>query len=151
MRVLPLLFLLVLPGCRDFAVDSGQDIPGRRFRSFDVQPHQPFEMAVGDEAYLTVADLTITLSMVLEDTRCPVGATCETPGYAGVLIDLSRGIGDESQIVLQIPGDVPIPYRQNDYVQQGQERFQLLSLKPYPRTDVERGQEPYVAEIVVDR
>ena len=151
MRHLALIALLLAAGCRDFAVDAGEDVMGRPFRSFDVEPNVPFEMGVGDEAYLTVADLTITFSMVFEDTRCPVGETCEQPGRAGMLLDISRGVGDESQIILQIPGEVATPYRLNDFVQHRQERFQLLSLNPYPHADTDQSNAVYSARIVIDR
>ncbi len=151
-RVLFLLVLLLSAGCRDFSVDALSDDPSaRRFRSFDVEAEVPFEMSVGDEAFLQVADLTLTFSLVLEDSRCPREASCDSPGKAGVLMDIARGIGDDSQIILNIPGQVPTPYRLNDYVQHRQERFQLLELTPYPEIDGAPDAASYVATILIER
>jgi hypothetical protein len=144
--------LLFSAGCRDFAVDALSDDPaGRRFQSFDIEAEVPFDIRVGDEAYLQVADLTITFSLVLEDTRCPTEVVCVGPGQAGVLMDIARGIGDDSQIILNIPGQVPTPYRVNDYVQHRQERFQLLELTPYPERDATGNSTNYVATILIER
>lgn len=151
-RALLLLVLLFSAGCRDFAVDALSDDPaGRRFQSFDIEAEVPFDIRVGDEAYLQVADLTITFSLVLEDTRCPTEVVCVGPGQAGVLMDIARGIGDDSQIILNIPGQVPTPYRVNDYVQHRQERFQLLELTPYPERDATGNSTNYVATILIER
>ena len=151
-RILFLLVLLLSAGCRDFAVDALSDDPaGRRFRSFDVEAEVPFEISVGDEAFLQVADLTMTFSLVLEDSRCPTEMTCNGPGKAGVLMDIRRGIGDDSQVILNIPGQVPTPYRLNDYVQHREERFQLLELTPYPDEDGVSNVTPYVATILIER
>ncbi|MFT4604459.1 MAG: hypothetical protein ACI9W4_001190 [Rhodothermales bacterium] len=151
-RFLFLLVLLLCAGCRDFAVDALSDDPsGRRFRSFDVEAQVPFEMNLGDEAFLQVADMTITFSLVLEDSRCPSEASCNGPGKAGVLMDIAHGIGDDSQIILNIPGQVPTPYRVNDYVQHRDERFQLLELTPYPKQDDVPNAASYTATILIDR
>lgn len=150
-RVLLLFVLLFSAGCRDFAVDALSDDPyARGFRSFDVEADVPFEIRVGDEAFLQTSDLTLRFSLVLEDSRCPTGTECSAPGQAGVLMDIARGIGDDSQIILNIPGQVPTPYRLNDYVQHRQERFQLLELTPYPDPDATSSTAPYVATILIE-
>ncbi|MBO6575228.1 MAG: hypothetical protein JJ896_07435 [Rhodothermales bacterium] len=151
MRFLPLVILLLCAGCRDFAVDLGEDLPGKAFRSFDVRAHVPFEISVGDEAYLQIADMTLSFNMVLADTRCPDGVGCEHPGKADILMDISRTGGDDHQIVLQIPGQVRTPYELNDFVQHRQERFQLLSLVPYPVEGTETAEADYIATIYIDR
>ncbi|MFT5142098.1 MAG: hypothetical protein ACI80V_001383 [Rhodothermales bacterium] len=150
MRLLA-VFLLLFAGCRDFVVDVGEDAVGKGFRSFDVEPDVPFDIRVGDEAFLLGADLTMTFSLLVEDTRCSTTLDmCDSPGRAGILIDIARGTGDESQIILQIPGLVPVPYRLNDYVQHRDERFQLLQLAPHPRPDG-TSEDPYTATLVVER
>lgn len=152
MRVFPLLFLLVFAGCRDFSVDALNDDPAHRgFQSFDVEAEVPFEIRVGDEAFLQVADMTMTFALVLEDFRCPQAAICQSPGRASILIDIARGIGDDSQIILAIPGQVPTPYRNNNYVQHREERFQLLELTPYPEPDGLPNEESYLATILIER
>ncbi|NNE69143.1 MAG: hypothetical protein HKN29_02140 [Rhodothermales bacterium] len=152
MRVFPLLFLLLFAGCRDFAVDAlNEDPASRGFQSFDVEAEVPFEIRVGDEAYLEIADMTVTFALVLEDARCPQAAVCVSPGKAGILLDIARGVGDDSQIILEIPGQVPTPYRVNNYVQHRQERFQLLELTPYPEPDGLPNEGTYVATILIER
>jgi hypothetical protein len=145
------ILLLIGTGCRDFAVDSDEGVSARRFRSFDVEVNSPFEIGVGDEAYLADADMTVTFSLVTEDSRCQSDTICDGPGKAGVLLEIARGIGDQSQVLLTIPGLVATPYRLNNYVQHREERFQLQQLNPYPAVNGSGQERVYEATILIDR
>ena len=54
-------------------------------------------------------------------------------------------------MMLNITGQVPTPYRVNDYVQHRQERFQRLELTPDPERDGTGSSGTYVATILIER
>ena len=111
-RRIPLLILMVslgLAGC------------GRQFLEPEETPElsvarsgEAFVLGLGEEIPLEGSNLRIRLVLVLEDSRCPTGVECMTPGEASVVLRISDGLGQRSQLALSIPGLVPIPFTDND-------------------------------------
>lgn len=120
-------------GCRDFTVDTekdNEDLPG--FRQFTVSGSDPFEISVGDTAFIEGTDLSIYFSHLLSDSRCPANVQCIQAGEAQIFMELYSGDQSSLQVVALIPGMVPTPHLGNDVVQFQDYRLQLLQLSPYP-------------------
>ena len=56
---------------------------------------QPFDLAVADVGDLNEADLLLSVTDVIEDSRCPIGTTCVWEGQVRATLDVV--VGDELQ------------------------------------------------------
>lgn len=136
-----LALALSLSACRDFSVTPDGD-PSNR----DAEPHEftvttsdPFELKLGDTAFLEGTELSMTFSNLLMESRCPANVVCIQAGEAEILLEVAVGNSGSFQVVANIPGLVPTPHRFNNIIQFEGLRFQLLQLTPYP---VDGGQAP---------
>ena len=107
----------------------------------------PHEFAVGEELVVdAVIKVRLTFVGVVEDTRCPEGATCDDPGRAAVNIRIVLGglVLGETEFALEggVAGD---PRKMGANLS-----IQLLDLQPLPNSD---GSEvaDYVATVQLTR
>ncbi len=129
-RRLPILLfalLLGLAGCGRQFVEP-EDMPDLNV----ARSGEAFTLGLGDEIPLEGSDLRIRFVLVLEDNRCPTDVQCVTAGEASVVLRISDGQGQLSQLALSIPGLVPTPFNDNDSIFHRGYRFQLIQLDPYP-------------------
>ncbi len=121
------VLFLSLAGCGRQFVEPGDMAELNVARSGEA-----FSLALGDEIPLEGSDLRIRFVLVLEDSRCPTGVECVTPGEASVVLRISDGQGQLSQLALSIPGLVPTPFDDNAFIFHRGYRFKLIQLDPYP-------------------
>ncbi|WP_456428422.1 hypothetical protein [Rhodocaloribacter sp.] len=125
--ILLLTLILGLTGCGRQFVEP-EDTPDLNV----AHSGEAFVLGLGDEIPLEGSDLRIRFVLVLEDSRCPTGVECVTAGEASVVLRISDGQGQLSQLALSIPGLVPTPYDANDFIFHRGYRFKLIQLDPYP-------------------
>jgi len=119
--VLPLLIL----GCQNSIASVNPEIG------------KPFKIKLGQTLEFQGTDLSITFEELLEDSRCPDGATCVWAGNGRVSIKLN-----ELQAELNTHLD-PKSIDLSGY------EINLLSLAPYPKINNEIEQEEYILEMMV--
>jgi len=119
--VLPLLIL----GCQNSIASVNPEIG------------KPFKIKLGQTLEFQGTDLSITFEELLEDSRCPDGATCVWAGNGRVSIKLN-----ELQAELNTHLD-PKSIDLSGY------EINLLSLAPYPEINNEIELEEYILEMMV--
>ena len=119
--VLPLLIL----GCQNSIASVNPEIG------------KPFKIKLGQTLEFQGTDLSITFEELLEDSRCPDGATCVWAGNGRVSIKLN-----ELQAELNTHLD-PKSIDLSGY------EINLLSLAPYPEINNEIEPEEYILEMMV--
>jgi len=119
--VLPLLIL----GCQNSIASVNPEIG------------KPFKIKLGQTLEFQGTDLSITFEELLEDSRCPDGATCVWAGNCRVSIKLN-----ELQAELNTHLD-PKSIDLSGY------EINLLSLAPYPEINNEIELEEYILEMMV--
>jgi len=119
--VLPLLIL----GCQNSIASVNSEIG------------KPFKIKLGQTLEFQGTDLSITFEELLEDSRCPDGATCVWAGNGRVSIKLN-----ELQAELNTHLD-PKSIDLSGY------EINLLSLAPYPEINNEIELEEYILEMMV--
>jgi hypothetical protein len=98
-----------------------------------------FKIKLGQTLEFQDADLSVTFEELLEDSRCPEGATCFWAGNGRVIIQLND---------LQTELNTYLDPKSIDLA--GFE-IELLSLTPYPEINNEVEPEDYFAELVVEK
>jgi len=101
-------------------------------KSGPVRLNQTFSINQDQEVALEKTSLRIRFLFVTDDSRCPSDAECVIAGSAHVLLRVTGENNLTSQLVLEIPGEVSMPYEQNEFVNHRGFQFKLLSLSPYP-------------------
>lgn len=119
--VLPLLIL----GCQNSITSVNPEIG------------KPFKIKLGQTLEFQGTDLSITFEELLEDSRCPEGATCVWAGNGRVSIKLN-----ELQAELNTYLD-PKTTSLSEY------SIELISLSPYPMIDRVIEKEDYMAEMLI--
>ncbi len=82
----------------------------------NVAPGQQFDLKIGESAAITGENLTLKFQELVEDSRCPTGATCVWAGrVSGILAITLDGVSEKT--VLSEPGltEPPGVQRYRDY------------------------------------
>jgi len=148
---------LFMGGCREFAVEPDPSQIDEGGRTFDVALEEFFEIRPGDVVGLGESLRSLEFRGLIEESRCPIGQTCDTPGRASILLILSSQRDDaEYQLLATVQGrqegdtgdddDVD----RSDRIQFDNLTFQLTALEPYPEVGVPIRAERYVATMRVD-
>ncbi|CAK8721339.1 hypothetical protein KKHLCK_10585 [Candidatus Electrothrix laxa] len=87
-------------------------------------------------------DLTIRLTSVLEDSRCPTDMQCAWEGNAEIMLELSGG--DLETVHLNTGPQFPSTETYNGYT------ITLQELKPYPTEGMSIGESDYIAVLSID-
>lgn len=87
-------------------------------------------------------DLTIRMTSVLEDSRCPTGVQCAWEGNAEILLELSGG--NLETVHLNTGGMFPRTEVYNGYT------ITLQELKPYPTEGMSIEESDYTAVLFID-
>ncbi len=69
----------------------------------EVDLGQEFSLAIGQSAIISGENLEIKFKEVVEDSRCPEGATCVWAGRVSVIVEITEN-GAPYQMVLTHPG-----------------------------------------------
>lgn len=101
----------------------------------------PFD--IGLQQTRQVGDLTIKLTGVRDDSRCPAGVQCIWAGTANVYFNVVKA-GENL-------GDFHFSVNQNQTLYIDNYKFELLDLKPYPKSGVQLDTSAYVATIKISR
>ena len=109
-----------------------------------VELGEVFTIGVGDSAWITDEDMTLTFNEVVGDSRCPQNVTCVWEGEASVRVTMAYQ-GENYSIMLRQPGlteiaeDKFIDYTLN------------YSLNPYPREGEEISTDTYRLTITLTK
>lgn len=98
------------------------------------QPGEPVELEIGLSAQIQgdSGELILTFAEVVEDSRCPDGATCVWEGEAAVSIHLSSSEGTREQFEMRIRAG-----HESTSAVLDTWRISFLDLLPYPVVDEE--------------
>jgi hypothetical protein len=129
------LWLVLCAGASPVGCASSAAAPG------DVLYDSPFELKVGES--ITVGDdgVRLTFEQVVSDSRCPSDVNCIQAGEAIVALRLERADVSVEQRVSTNPARATA--RLDGF------EVTLLSLAPYPRTDLDIAPDDYVATLRV--
>jgi hypothetical protein len=103
-----------------------------------------FELRVGQSVSLYKRRLSIRFVAVADDSRCPSDVTCVWAGNARVQLQVSNGRTSKT-LTLNSNTTAPPP---SDGSFKGY-TLKLLSLNPYPRSNVRFARDRYVVKLVV--
>ena len=113
----------------------------------EIQLNQPFTLALGQTARLEEADLSLTFSDLLEDSRCPSRVTCVWAGQAIITVRVQQGEGETTSFEMNSN-----PSLKQDTITYAGYEIQLTQLDPYPQ---DPGQpippDDYMATLVVSK
>ncbi len=101
-------------------------------KSGPVSLNQTFSINQDEEVAVEKTNLRIRFLFVPDDSRCPSDAKCIIAGSAHVVLGITGDNNQTSQLTLEIPGEVSMPYEENEFVNHRGFQFKLLSLSPYP-------------------
>jgi hypothetical protein len=104
-----------------------------------------FKIKYGQELTVKGQDLKVTFASLLDDSRCPVNATCVWEGDAEILIGVRQAKGEGSQIALHTNQKFSQAGKYQQYV------IRLVALDPYPRLDFEAKPGDYVATLLIKK
>lgn len=149
--------ILLLTGCREFVVEPDPSQIDEGGRAFDVALGELFEIRPGDVLGLDGTLRKLEFRGLIEESRCPVGTTCDTPGRASILLILASQTDDaEYQLLASVPGRLDGDGTDNDGIDRTDRIqfenlvIQLAALEPYPELGVPVRAERYVAVMRVD-
>jgi len=126
-KVLYLIVLSFLLSCQSSISDG------------EVSLGEDFDIKFGKNITIPHENISILFKDVLEDSRCPEGATCIWAGNAKIAILLN-----ETEVDL------------NTYLEPRQSRISsysidLISVKPYPKVGVEVKKDDYVVKLLITK
>ena len=98
---------------------------------------EPFKIKLGESVMFQQEDLNIRFDELLEDSRCPEGATCFWAGNGRIVIQLNE-LKTELNTYLD-PQDTTL----SGY------RLELKDLKPYPSLNKKINKEDYTVELLL--
>ncbi|AKG52743.1 hypothetical protein DGWBC_0051 [Dehalogenimonas sp. WBC-2] len=108
----------------------------------DYPLNQQFTLSPGQSAKITSEDIAITFNKVLNDSRCPVGATCIWEGQVQCLISIKLD-GKTEQLTLTQSGS-------DTAASQIYDKYRLeFNVKPYPKLNDTINSSEYVLELKV--
>ena len=125
--------LLLLGGC---VVTSGE---------IKVSPGRELSLSIGQSAVISGENLEIKFKEVVEDSRCPKGATCIWEGRVSAIVEITEN-GSPYQIVLTQPGLT------DEYAEETYKEYQLtFKVEPYPEVDKEIAADEYRLLLIVSK
>lgn len=104
---------------------------------------QPFDLKVAGAMRIAGESLTVEFEKVVEDSRCPTGATCVWEGDALARIQLLGSGGERATLNLHTQSSFP---REGTFQKF---RIRLVGVAPAPRSGSEIPPDSYVATLVV--
>ncbi|NGP89939.1 hypothetical protein [Fodinibius halophilus] len=106
-----------------------------------VQPKigEEFTIEYGQEITIPEEGITLRFNDVLTDSRCPQGVSCIWLGNAEIVIELNDTKANLNTLL------EPNQVRFSEY------KVQFLSLKPYPKHDVELENKDYFAKLLISK
>ncbi len=108
---------------------------------------QPFSLALREHGRLDSAGLVVEFYDIVEDTRCPRQAICESEGYARIAIYVGMPNIEPVEFILNTN-----PATNKNTVLYHEYQVRLLSLAPYPETaEPDIAPEDYRATFVVSK
>jgi len=124
-------------------VDAQQIMMVRHKNGDKVGLGQEFSLAVGQGALITGEGLGIKFVEVLEDSRCPKGATCIWEGKVDVIIELTDG-GSSYQMTLSQPG------LSDQYSSETYKGYKFsFNVNPYPEADKQISPDEYRLSLII--
>ncbi|WP_431894892.1 hypothetical protein [Nonomuraea sp. bgisy101] len=126
---------LSLLSCGSATAGSGGEIAA--------EPGKVFTLASGDTARLTGAELTVTLTGVGQDSRCPTGVQCVWEGDAVVKVRVTAGTAPPADHELHTSG------RFETAITVAGHELRLVDLKPYPRSGAAPSADRYRADFTL--
>ena len=131
-----LIFLLIgsfLVGCNKENCNSN-----------DLKFNSSFEIANGQILHNNAVNVSIYFDSVLEDGRCPIGSNCLWEGNAKVSFNFISN-HKVSNLELNTHNQFQTDTIVNGY------KIELISLSPYPTTNVKIAQNEYRATIIISK
>lgn len=119
------ILIILIAGCQNSITSVNPEIG------------KPFKIQLGQTLEFQDTDLSITFEELLEDSRCPEGATCVWAGNGRVLIKLN-----ELQTELNTYLD-PKNTSLFDY------KVELIQLIPYPKINERINKGDYIVELIL--
>lgn len=114
-----------------------------RFDNPRVSLNEEFSLSIGQRASIVDEDLEISFKEVIEDSRCPGGATCIWAGRVSCLIELVHK-GSSYRMVLTEPG------LKDEYSKERYQRYELMfHITPYPEAGKEISKDEYRLHLIV--
>lgn len=106
-------------------------------------PRQQREIQINKQKTFPRSDLTVRFASLVEDSRCPVNATCVWAGNARIRIEVGKGRAKKTFELNTNAGQKSAIYK--GY------KIELVSLTPEPRENIRINRNGYVAAIAVSR
>lgn len=102
-----------------------------------------FPLAVGQKAVIAGENLEIKFIEVMEDSRCPTGATCIWAGRVSVKIELKDDDGSYEMVLVQ-------PGLSDAYAGESYKGYKInYKVIPYPELGVEMKKEDYRLQLII--
>ena len=106
---------------------------------------EEFSLSIGQNVFVTGENLTVKLEDVIEDSRCPRGATCIWAGRVSCVIELTHA-GSSYRMVLTEPGLT------NEYSTERYERYALaFHVTPYPEASEKIPKNAYRLHLIISK
>lgn len=126
------LVIVVMPGCSGTTQTSAT-------------PGESVNLALGHQAVITGESLKVTFAEILNDSRCPTGATCIWEGQVSARLDIVYQDTKTSMVITESgPASEQSAADFNDY----QFEFQIL---PYPQVGKQIDKSDYRLELTVSK
>ena len=109
----------------------------------------PITLRIGQWANFTGRPLEVSFLRVLQDTRCPMNATCVHHGDAVIQLQGKSAEGGFDVFQARLPGDAAPTDTTIAWDVWSGYRFRLLKLEPYPQAGVSVDSSRYVATLLV--
>lgn len=121
-------------------------LSGREGVSIEI-PSDPFPLTIGGSAESLANGIQVTLSAVLEDSRCPTDVVCVWEGRASILVRVEGADPSPVALELTLPGTASAPASGGvgGYV------VVFHSLAPYPTSTTAIDPSAYRATLTVER
>lgn len=141
-----LLVAVVSAGCQSTPVATDDALSGHESVVIDI-PSDPFSLSIGRSAAAATGGLEVTLSTVLEDSRCPTDVVCVWEGRARILVRVEGAGPGAVALELTLPGteSTPSSGRVGEYV------VVFHSLDPHPTSTAVIDPDDYEATLSVEQ
>jgi hypothetical protein len=126
-------------------------VPGSTCRKADVQGQMdvPVTLKRGQWLHFTGRPLEVAFLRVLQDSRCPLNATCVQQGDAVIQLQGKSAEGGFDTFEARLPGGTAPTDTTILWDTWSGYRFRLLKLEPYPQEGVAVDSSAYVATLLV--
>ncbi len=108
-------------------------------------PGQEFSLSIGQSAVISGENFEIKFKEILEDSRCPEGATCIWEGRVSAIVEITEN-GSPYQMVLTQPGLT------DEYTEETYKEYRLtFKVEPYPEVGKEIATSDYRLLLTVSK